>query len=282
MTRIRDLLAASRLPRLEARMLLEHVLQRPRAWLLAHDDEALDTDQLAAYTTLAARREGGEPIAYVLGAREFMGHVFHVTPEVLIPRPETEHLVEAAMAHLSACTNAHPDVADLGTGSGAVAISVALACPHARVTASDASRAALAVARGNARRLCAGLGTPITFHQGDWYTALPADARYDLILANPPYIASHDPHLGEGDVRFEPRMALTDEADGLAVLHLLAAGAPARLKPGGAIWLEHGWDQAAGVRALLCEAGLCDVASRRDLAGIERVSGGYLNSGGYL
>jgi len=272
MTRIRDLLVASPLPRLEARMLLEHVLQRPRVWLLAHDDEALETSQVTAYAALVARRAAGEPMAYLLGTREFMGHAFHVTPEVLIPRPETEHLVEAAMAHLSACTNAHPDVADLGTGSGAVAIAVALACPHARVTASDASAAALAVARGNAQRLHADM----VFCQGDWYAALPADQRYDLIVANPPYVARHDPHLGQGDVRFEPRAALTDEADGLAALRTLAAGAPARLKPGGAIWLEHGWDQAAGVRALLCAAGLRDVASRRDLAGIERISGGYL------
>jgi len=274
--RIRDLLATNQLPRLEARMLLEHVLQRPRAWLLAHDDEVLNADQMAAYTALAARRQGGEPMAYLLGAREFMGHTFHVTPEVLIPRPETEYLVEAAIAHLSACASAHPDVADLGTGSGAIAVCVALACPSARVTASDASASALAVARSNARHLQAGLGSPILFCQGDWYAALPADARYDLILANPPYIARHDPHLREGDVRFEPRAALTDEADGLAALRLLAAGAAGRLKPGGAIWLEHGWDQAAAVRALLIEAGLRDVSSRRDLADIERLSGGYL------
>jgi len=272
MTRIRNLLAASRLPRLEARMLLEHVLQRSRAWLLAHDDEPLDAAELAAYTTLATRRAEGEPMAYVLGTREFMGHAFRVTPDVLIPRPETEHLVDAAIAHITACPNNHPDVVDLGTGSGAIAVSVALACPHARVTASDASHAALVVARENAERL----GTAMTFRQGDWYAALPAGERYDLILANPPYIARHDPHLGEGDVRFEPRTALTDNADGLAALRILAAGAPARLKPGGAIWLEHGWDQAAAVRALLADAGLHNVASRRDLAGIERVSGGYL------
>jgi len=276
MTRIRDLLAASPLPRLEARMLLEHVLQRPRAWLLAHDDAPLDAAALAAYVALSARRTDGEPMAYVLGAREFMGHAFRVTPDVLIPRPETEHLVEAALvhitAHIAACPDSHPEVVDLGTGSGAIAVSVALACPHARVTASDASYAALAVARDNAERL----GAAITFCQGDWYAALPADQRYDLILANPPYIARHDPHLGEGDVRFEPRAALTDNADGLAALRTLAAGAPARLKPGGVIWLEHGCDQAAGVRALLLDAGLRNVASHRDLAGIERISGGYL------
>jgi len=272
MTRIRDLLASSRLPRLEARMLLEHVLQRSRVWVLTHDDAPLDAATAAAYAALAVRRAAGEPMAYLLGTREFMGQVFHVTPEVLIPRPETEHLVEAGIAHLSACTTAQPDVVDLGTGSGAVAIAIALACPHAHVVASDASTAALAVARDNARCLHA----DVTFYQGDWYAALPADARYDLIVANPPYIARYDPHLGAGDVRFEPRAALTDEADGLNALRLLAAGAAARLKPGGAIWLEHGWDQAAAVRALLVAAGLRDVASRRDLAGIERVSGGYL------
>jgi len=272
MTRIGDLLAASRLPRLETRMLLEHVLQRPRAWLLAHDDEQLDTAALAAYTALAMRRVAGEPMAYLLGVREFMGHTLHVTPDVLIPRPETEHLVEVALAHVSACPHAHPEVVDLGTGSGAIALAVALACPHARVTASDASAAALHVARCNAERL----GAAVMFRQGDWYAALPAGERYDLILANPPYIASHDPHLWQGDVRFEPRAALTDAADGLTALRTLVRGAPTRLKPGGAIWLEHGWDQAACVRALLRAAGLHQVASRCDLAGVERLSGAYL------
>lgn len=268
MTSVRDLMAASRLPRLETRMLLEHALRKPRVWLLAHDDEPLDHVAVETYRALSARREAGEPMAYLLGEREFMGHAFHVTPDVLIPRPDTELLVEIAAGHLASLD--HPDVADLGTGSGAIAVSVALACPHARVQASDYSDAALSVARGNAQRL----GAAVSFHQGDWYAALPDGQRYDLILSNPPYIASGDEHLQQGDLRHEPRSALTDGADGLRDLRTLAEGSLARLKPGGAIWLEHGWDQAEAVRAMLSAAGLQDVASRRDLAGIERMTGG--------
>jgi len=265
---IRALLAASKLPRLEARMLLEHVLGRPRVWLLTHDDEALAERDVALFQRLAARREAGEPMAYLLGEREFMGHVFRVTPDVLIPRPDTELLVETAVAHLSGRGSVR--AVDLGTGSGAIAVSLALACPQARIDASERSGAALALARANARRL----GAVLRFWQGDWYEALPAGQRYDLIVANPPYIACSDAHLSQGDLRFEPRTALTDEADGLRDLRTLAAGCVARLEPGGAIWLEHGWDQAAAVRAMLRAAGLSQVASRRDLAGIERISGG--------
>jgi len=305
------LMAQSGLPRLEARMLLAHVLGRPQAWLLAHDTDALAPADAAAFLDLAARRLAGEPMAYLLGEREFMGHLLRVTPEVLIPRPETELLVETGLAHLRgldagmqagdaaepqeghgpAAASAGPDpapvtspdptpaagpdrwaVADLGTGSGAIAVSLALACPRAAVTATDASAAALAVAAGNAQRL----GARVDFRQGDWYGALPPGARYHLIVANPPYIAAGDAHLQEGDLRHEPPAALTDGADGLSALRVLAVGAPARLAPGGAVWLEHGWDQAQAVRALLAAAGLRGVASRRDLAGIERISGGYL------
>jgi len=299
------LMAQSGLPRLEARMLLAYVLGRPQAWLLAHDTDALAPADAAAFLDLAARRLAGEPMAYLLGEREFMGHLLRVTPEVLIPRPETELLVEAGLAHLrslgaailpgdaaqphgagalaAAAGGPTPDpapaagpdrwaVADLGTGSGAIAVSLALACPRAAVTATDASAAALAVAAGNAQRL----GARVDFRQGDWYGALPPGARYHLIVANPPYIAAGDAHLQEGDLRHEPPAALTDGADGLSALRVLAAGAPGRLAPGGAVWLEHGWDQAQAVRALLAAAGLRGVASRRDLAGIERISGGYL------
>jgi len=267
---VRDLLAGSRLPRLETRMLLEHVLRKPRTWLLAHDDEALDEAAVTTFLALATRREAGEPMAYLLGEREFMGHVFHVTPDVLIPRPDTELLVEIAVDHLANFT--HADVVDLGTGSGAIALSLALACPHARIEASDLSDAALAVARGNAARL----GAAVTFWQGDWYAALPEGRRYDLILSNPPYIARDDAHLSQGDLPHEPRAALTDEADGLRDLRTLVAGCTARLKPGGAIWLEHGWNQATDVRDMLTAAGLHEVSSRRDLAGIERASGAVM------
>jgi len=267
---IRALIAASRLPRLESRMLLEHVLAKPRAWLLAHDDEPLDDAVVATFLALATRRALGEPMAYLLGEREFMGHMFTVTPDVLIPRPDTELLVEIAVESLIRLPE--PDVVDLGTGSGAIAVSLALACPHARVAASDLSPAALAVARGNAMRL----GATVTWHQGDWYAALPEARRYDLILSNPPYVACRDAHLSQGDLRYEPRSALTDGADGLRALRVLAEGCVARLKPGGAICLKHGWDQAAAVRGMLSAAGLCEVYSRRDLAGIERVTGGRL------
>ncbi|OZI71956.1 peptide chain release factor N(5)-glutamine methyltransferase [Bordetella genomosp. 12] len=267
---IKDLLQDSRLPRLEARMLVEQVWRRSRAWLLAHDDEPADAALAAAYEALAQRRLAGEPMAYVIGEREFMGHVFRVTPAVLIPRPDTETLVEAALAFLQGRSQAR--VLDLGTGSGAIAISIALACPQAQVTATDLSAQALAVARANAQ----GLGAALTFAQGSWFEAVAAGSQFDLIVSNPPYIHAEDAHLGQGDLRFEPRSALTDGGDGLAALAEIARHAPARLLPGGAIWMEHGWDQAPAVRALLQEAGLRDVASRQDLAGIERISGGFL------
>ncbi|ANY17817.1 peptide chain release factor N(5)-glutamine methyltransferase [Bordetella pseudohinzii] len=268
--RIKDLLQDRRLPRLEARMLVEQVWRRPRAWLLAHDDEPADAGLAAAYEALAQRRLAGEPMAYVIGEREFMGHVFRVTPAVLIPRPDTETLVEAALDYLRARPRAR--VLDLGTGSGAIAVSIALACPQAQVTATDLSAEALAVARGNAQAL----GARVAFAQGSWFEAIGDDCGFDLIVSNPPYIHAADGHLAEGDLRFEPRSALTDGADGLGALAEIARQAPGRLLPGGALWMEHGWDQAPAVRALLQQAGLREVASRRDLAGIERISGGFL------
>jgi protein-(glutamine-N5) methyltransferase, release factor-specific len=271
---VRELADGCGLPRLEAAMLMSHVLDRPRAWLIAHDTDPVAPQAAATFRELAALRRAGRPMAYLIGQREFMGHMFRVTDAVLIPRPETELLVEAGLAHLRslAAGGAAPTVVDLGTGSGAIAISIALAFPRARVTATDASAAALAVAADNAARL----GARVEFLQGDWYAALPEGGRYDLIVANPPYIAAADPHLAQGDLRHEPGMALTDGADGLSALRVLAQGAPQRLAPGGALWVEHGWDQAGAVRQLLSAAGLRDVASRRDLAGIERISGGYL------
>ncbi|WP_431603388.1 peptide chain release factor N(5)-glutamine methyltransferase [Bordetella petrii] len=259
-----------RLPRLEARMLLEHVLQKPRAWMLAHDTDPIEAWQAQQYQVLATRRLAGEPMAYLVGHREFMGHDFAVTPDVLIPRPETELLVETALAWLADRPEAA--VLDLGTGSGVIAVSIALGAPQAAVTATDASAAALQVAVRNAARL----GARVDFAQGSWYEALPARARYDLIVSNPPYIARDDQHLGRGDLRFEPRSALTDGADGLRDLAAIITGAAGRLRPGGALWLEHGWDQAAAVRQLLAAAGFGQVSSLRDLSGIERISGGSL------
>lgn len=267
---IKDLLLDRRLPRLEARMLVEQVWRQTRAWLLAHDCDAAEPERVAAFEALVQRRLSGEPMAYVIGEREFMGHTFEVSPAVLIPRPDTETLVEAALELLAG--RSAPHVLDMGTGSGAIAVSIALACPAAQVTATDLSAEALAVARANAARL----GAAVEFAQGSWFAALAAGRQFDLIVSNPPYIHREDEHLEQGDLRFEPRGALTDGADGLAALAEIARGAPARLRPGGALWMEHGWDQAQAVRGLLQEAGLKNVASRRDLAGIERISGGFL------
>ena len=259
-----------RLPRLEARMLLEHVLQKPRAWMLAHDTDPIESWQAQQYQVLASRRLAGEPMAYLVGHREFMGRDFAVTPDVLIPRPDTELLVETALQWLK--DHHEAAVLDLGTGSGVIAVSIALDAPHASVTATDASAAALQVAVRNAARL----GARVDFAQGSWYDALPARARYDLIVSNPPYIARDDEHLRRGDLRYEPPCALTDGADGLRDLSAIIAGAPARLRPGGSLWVEHGWDQAEAVRRLLAQAGFSQITSCRDLAGIERISGGSL------
>lgn len=266
---VRSLTAACRLPRLETRMLLEQALRRPRAWLLAHDDEPLPEAAVQLFLGWVRRREAGEPMAYLLGEREFMGWMFEVTPDVLIPRPDTETLVATALDIIR--DRPAVRVLDLGTGSGAIAISLALMCPDAVVHASDASRAALAVARRNGERLNAA----VQWHQGDWYAALAdVEPGFDLIVSNPPYIAREDPHLVQGDLRFEPAEALTDGADGLQDLREIVQGAGAWLKPGGWLWLEHGWDQAQAVRALLLAHGFADVSSQRDLAGIERISGG--------
>jgi release factor glutamine methyltransferase len=267
---VRELALSSPLPRLEIRMLLEHVLDKPRAWLLAHDTDTLAPEPVAEFEKLASRRLAGEPMAYLLGWREFMGHRLRVTPATLIPRPETELLVETALAHVAGMAN--PALLDLGTGSGAIAVSLALAAPAACVTATDFSAQALQVAAENA----ASLGARVRFLQGSWYEALPSGARFDLIVSNPPYISSNDPHLGQGDLRFEPRSALTDEAGGLAALDAIISQAARFLKPGGALWVEHGYDQAPAVRKLLLQAGLQRAGSRLDLAGIERISGAYL------
>ena len=273
MTLLRDVLAAARarLPAHEARMLLGHVLGRDAAWLIAHDDQVLDGDAIRTFASLTARRVSGEPLAYLIGEREFFGHRFAVGPGVLIPRPETELLVEVTLAHLRANYSgggtAH--VLDLGTGSGCVAISIALAAPHVKVTAVDVSAEALALARVNADRLCAS----VHLLSSNWFSALH-DERFDVIVGNPPYIAAVDPHLAQGDLRHEPAGALASGADGLDALREIVAAAPAHLAPDGALWLEHGYDQATAVRTLLVAAGFGDVASRRDLAGIDRISGG--------
>ncbi len=271
MDSLRAMSRGSRLPRLEMQMLWQHVLQVPRSWLIAHDTDRLAPQVIARFRELEARRLEGEPMAYIVGCREFMGHDFQVSPAVLIPRPETELLVETGLDYLKG--KKAPRVLDLGTGSGAVAVSIALRCPAATVVASDLSSEALVVARANAK--C--LGAKVEFFQGSWYDALSDHKGFDLIVSNPPYIAAGDSHLQQGDVRFEPTAALTDGLDGLSALRQIIEGAGQRLLSHGGLFVEHGWDQAQAVRQLLQSAGFERVASAPDLAGIDRVTGGIYN-----
>lgn len=261
---------AGGLARLDAELLMAHVLGKPRTWLYAFGDTILTAAQQAAFEQLAARRAVGEPVAYLTGRRGFWTLDLQVTPDTLIPRPETELLVELSLARLP--PEVAVDVLDLGTGSGAVALAIACERPAARVTAVDASTGALAVARANAE--AHGLRN-VEFRHGDWYAPL-AGARFALIASNPPYIEAADPHLAQGDLRFEPRSALASGADGLDDIRAIVAGAPPHLLPGGWLLLEHGWNQGEAVRALLVSAGFTDVASERDLEDRERVSLGRL------
>jgi release factor glutamine methyltransferase len=269
----RALLRASALPLSEARALLCHVTGRAREYWIAHDDEVMNEEAALRFRELAARRAAGEPLAYLTGAREFHGRPFHVSPAVLIPRPETELLCEAVLQRMPPQA---PRILDLGTGSGAIAITLALECPGADITATDVSAAALEVAGCNARNL----GARLRFKQGSWYEAVDG-ATFDVIASNPPYIAAGDEHLSQGDLRYEPPAALTDGADGLTAIRSIVAGAGARLAPGGWLLLEHGYDQSDAVRALLAAAGFAAVQSLPDLAGIPRVSlGRWPGNGG--
>jgi release factor glutamine methyltransferase len=280
MNNVAALLRASPLPPLEARILLGHVLGWRRTELITRSDESLDAELVALFQAFEARRVAGEPVAQLIGAREFFGLDFEVTPDVLIPRPETELLVETALAALDGISR--PRVLDLGTGTGAIAIAIASVRPDVQVWAVDRSDEALTVAARNAARLLdvTRPGGPVQLAHSDWYDALDRTLRFDVIVSNPPYIASGDPHLSEGDLRFEPRGALTDEADGLSAIRAIIAGAPACfVERGGVLWLEHGYDQATTVRALLVEAGFAAVRSECDLAGIERISGGEWQAG---
>lgn len=254
--------------RIEVQMLLQQVLGVSRAHLLAHPEQVLDGAQAAAYRTLLQRRLAGEPLAYILGEREFFGLNFRVTPATLIPRPDTELLVELALQRITQ----HGRVLDLGTGSGAIALSIAHMRPDIEVTAVDASIEALEVARENARRLNIGNARLL---RSDWFSALTSE-RFDLIVSNPPYISDSDAHLAQGDLRFEPRSALASGADGLDDIRRIVADAKRHLNPGGWLLFEHGYDQAERARELLGAAGYAGVFSARDLAGIERVSGGTI------
>lgn len=266
---VAQLLAASALPERESRALLARQLNVAREHLIAHPDQVVSASDAAGFEQLALRRRANEPLAYLLGEREFYGRMFAVSPAVLIPRPETELLVDLALAHLAGCARSgrQPHVVDLGTGSGCIAISLAIENPRAEIIATDASTAALTLARANAARLGA---DNVEFAAGDWYAALPADARFDLIVSNPPYVAAGDPHLA--DLRFEPALALIAEAGGLAALRTIIEGAPSHLSPGGWLLLEHGFEQGAAVRALLEERRWINIQTHFDPAGLERVT----------
>lgn len=314
---IDDLIRHSQLPRAEARRLLASLTGQPLTWFMAHGDDPADPDIATRFQTLAERRRAGEPLAYLLGQQEFYGRPFAVSPAVLIPRADTETLVETALEQLmllrqqrrtvdspgaeapalvspSAQTHtcqgqsradaqaplsktssrpAHPPLSllELGTGSGIIAITLALEAPDTEVHAVERSPEALAVAQQNAKTLGA---DRIHWHPGSWWQALASPRRFDLIVSNPPYIAAHDHHLQQGDLRFEPPQALAAGPDGLDDLRIIIGGAPAHLNPGGWLLLEHGYDQEAPVQALLRDAGFADVFTRRDLAGQPRVSGG--------
>ena len=282
-------------------MILAHVLGVSRALLIAHPERLLDAEKGQLVQSLFARRAAGEPIAYLLGTREFYGREFLVSPATLIPRPETELLVKQALVRLSGhlmpasrasdsvsssdcgsrpCSDGsrprldgpYARVLDLGTGSGAIAVSLALECPDAVVVAADISPDALKIAAENARRLNA----DVAFVESNWYTHL-ANRKFDLIVANPPYVAGGDEHLSQGDLRFEPQIALTDEsADGLTSIRAIIDGAPAHLNAGGLLLFEHGFDQADAARELLLNSGFENLICMNDLAGIPRVAGGQI------
>ena len=265
---IRQLLAALPLEPLENRILLCHALGISRVGLITQSERALNSAEAVHLDALVQRRIAGEPIAYIVGEREFFGLPFRVGPGVLIPRPDTELIVELSLERLPP----RGRLLDMGTGSGAIAVACAHARRDASVTALDLSEEALAIARANA----AANGAQVRFLRSDWFAAI-GEERFELIASNPPYIAAGDAHLSQGDLRFEPVGALTDHADGLAALRSIIDGAPDHLMPGGWLLLEHGYDQAEAVRALLAARGFLEVQSWRDLAGIERVSGGRLS-----
>lgn len=259
------LAAVSDSPRLDAELLLCRALDRPRSHLRAWPDTQPDDEQRAQFETLLARRLLGEPMAYILGEREFWSMNLHVNTDTLIPRPDTEVLVEAALERIP---NDRPcRVIDMGTGSGAIALALKQERPLADVAASDASATALQIARNNAARLA----LDIRFIEGHWWHPLEG-MQFEVIASNPPYIAAADPHLQTGDLRFEPRSALAAGIDGLDDLRVLVEGAPRHLSPGGWLLLEHGYDQGNAVRELLLAAGLEQAGSRRDAGGHVRVS----------
>jgi release factor glutamine methyltransferase len=263
---LQQLQASLPLDPLENRILLCHATGLTRVQLITRAEQPLTADEAARLSALVQRRLAGEPIAYLVGKREFFGLDFEVSEAVLIPRPDTELIVELAIERLPRSGR----LLDMGTGSGAIAVAIAHSRPDAAVTALDVSEAALAIARKNA----ANNQAKVRFLHSDWLKALAADERFELIASNPPYIPAGDEHLSQGDLRFEPSGALTDHADGLSALRTIVDGSRRHLLPGAWLLMEHGYDQAASVRALLDAAGYTEVQSWRDIAAIERVSGG--------
>jgi len=262
----KELIAASGLPRNEALALVAHAIGRDAVWLIAHDTDEAPADLSQKADSFVRRRAAGEPMAYITGEREFFGLSLHVTPDVLIPRPETELLVELALDKLPK----HGQLLDIGTGSGAIAVAVAKHRPDAQVFASDISGAALSVARSNARRH----GVSITFVESDGLNAFAAKATFDVAVSNPPYVAADDPHLGQGDLRFEPGIALACGVDGLDLIRRLTDDVGPRLRRGGWWACEHGHDQGLACLTLWREVGLVNVVDIPDLAGISRVCAG--------
>ena len=258
--------AAATIDRVDAEWLLSHAVVRPRTWLFVHAGDPVPAAVAERFEALVARRQAGEPVAYLTGTQGFWTLELEVSPATLIPRPETELLVELALARIP--VDARARIADLGTGSGAIALAMAKERPRAAVMATDASSAALEVARRNATR---NRIATVEFREGDWFAPL-AGETFDLIASNPPYIADGDPHLGEGDLRFEPPTALSSGADGLNAIRRIVGDAPAHLEAGGWLMLEHGWDQGESVRALLQVAGFIDVETVQDLEGRDRVT----------
>lgn len=258
------------LPKLEARMLLQHATGYTRAQLITREHEALEENVQTALNALACRRIQGEPMAYILGNREFYGRMFKVNPHVLIPRPETEHLVEAVIRYLPRSGK----VWDLGTGSGIIAVTIALERADAQVFASDISAAALQIAADNVRVL----GAEVQFSCGSWFEAgRPSENHtFDIIVSNPPYIEAEDSHLRQGDLRFEPQSALTDFSDGLSCIRVLAEGAQTYLKEGGRLMVEHGYNQGRAVRELFKQNGFREIETLQDLAGQDRITLGTI------
>jgi release factor glutamine methyltransferase len=253
--------------KLEADLLLAQLLGVGRAWLFANREHPVAAERARAFLARVDRRVAGEPVAYLLGQREFWSLPLEVTPDVLIPRPETELLVKTALAFIP--DDAAWRIADLGTGSGAVALAIATERPRCEVHASESSPRALQVAKRNVAAIAPGR---VSLHLGSWLEPLPG--QFHVIVSNPPYVAAGDPHLAEGDCRFEPRDALTPGADGMAAIRRIAEEALPRLEPGGLLAFEHGFDQGAASRALLLDLGYVDVATLRDLEDRERVTRG--------